>query len=106
MILLANLTLAIGQILGAVLSFFYFVVIVSAILSWVNPDPYNPIVRFLSSCTEPILQPIRRYMPFRNARIDISPLILILVLLFLQQFLVQSIIDTGNKLRSQALMPQ
>lgn len=105
MILFANLIIAIGKLLGAVLYFFQMMVIVSAVLSWVSADPYNPLVRFINSSVDPLLRPIRRYIPSTFGRVDFSPLILLLVLLFLQGFLVQSILDVGMQLRMQALAP-
>jgi YggT family protein len=67
------------------------IVIARAILSWVSPDPYNPIVRFLYNVTEPVLYKIRRILPFDLGGIDISPMILILIILFLDQFVVPTL---------------
>jgi len=60
-------------------------------LSWVNPDPYNPIVRFLNSITEPVLYRVRQLIPMSGVGIDFSPIIVILAIIFLQSFLVNSI---------------
>jgi YggT family protein len=68
-----------------------WIVIARAILSWVNPDPYNPIVRFLYSATEPVLYRIRRALPLFAGGIDFSPIIVFIIILFLQQFLVRSL---------------
>jgi YggT family protein len=67
-----------------------WMLIISALISWVNPDPFNPIVRFLHAVTQPLLKPIRRLVPPLGGRIDISPIILIIVIVFLQAFLVGS----------------
>jgi len=64
-----------------------------AVISWVNPDPYNPIVRFLNSITEPVLYPIRRRIPIHFGGIDFSPVLVIMAIIFLQTFLVQSLIQ-------------
>ena len=92
MILLANILYALGYVLSMALSFLIFVVIARAVISWVSPDPFNPIVRFLVSCTDPLIRPIRRYIPPMGG-IDLSPLVLILALYFLQMVLAQSLMD-------------
>ena len=79
------------------LEFYKWVVIIAALLSWVNPDPYNPIVRFLYSVTEPVFRPIRRLIGHRLGPIDISPIIVILAIIFIQSFLVRTIIKVGYK---------
>jgi YggT family protein len=73
-----------------ILSMAMWMLIISALISWVNPDPFNPIVRFLHAVTQPMLKPIRRLVPPLGGRIDISPIILIIVIVFLQAFLVGS----------------
>jgi len=81
----------IAQVLSMVLSLVMWIVIIRALLSWVNPDPYNPIVRFLTEVSEPLLRPIRRYVPLVGPGIDLSPIILLLVIVFLQSSLVPMI---------------
>ncbi len=73
MFIFGNLFQAVAYILDTVLTIYMYIIIASAVLSWVNPDPYNPIVRFLYSVTEPVLGPIRRRLPF-SMGIDISRL--------------------------------
>jgi YggT family protein len=68
-----------------------WVIIARAILSWVSPDPYNPIVRFLYNVTEPVLYAIRRRVPVFFGGIDFSPMIVILAIYFLDSFLVPSL---------------
>lgn len=103
MIILANLLGAIAYVLDMVLGALIFFVIVSALLSWVNPDPFNPIVRFLRSVTEPFLIKIRRYVPPINGRIDLSPLVLLLVLYFVQYLLVGTLRDYEREFKRQSL---
>lgn len=88
MAILAFLLKAIAAVLGAVINFVIFVVIARAIISWVSADPSNPIVRFLYEASEPLLRPIRRYVPPVGPGIDLSPIILLLVLMFVQEFVV------------------
>ncbi len=87
MIVLGYFLLAVAQLLDAVLWFVIFLMFARAILSWVSPDPYNPIVQFINSSTEPILEPVRRRIP-PLGMFDVSLMIVILVLYFLQTFLV------------------
>jgi YggT family protein len=79
---------AAAKIFDIVLSLYMYVVVGRAIISWVNPDPYNPIVRFLYQATEPILSRVRRYIPYLGG-IDLSPLIVILVIYFLRESVVR-----------------
>jgi len=84
---------ALAVILNIVIYGFMWIVIARAILSWVSPDPYNPIVRFIHNVTEPVLYPIRRRIPLYAGGIDFSPIIVILVCYFLQIFVVNSLMD-------------
>ncbi len=96
--MLGDFFIAVATVLDYALEAYKWIVIIAAVISWVNPDPYNPIVRFLYSVTEPALRPIRRIVGFRLGPIDISPLIVILVIIFTQLFLVKSLIKYGYKL--------
>lgn len=98
MYILGDLIIVIANILDIGLTIYSFIVIASALISWVNPDPYNPIVRFLYGVTEPILRPIRKLLPFRLP-VDISPLILLLLIYFAQKFLVLSLIEFGYRIK-------
>jgi YggT family protein len=93
------LLLAIANILNIVLTIYMWVVIISAVISWVNPDPYNPIVRFLRAVTEPVYRPIRKIIGYRLGPIDISPMIVILAIIFVQKFLISSLIELAYKLK-------
>jgi len=83
--------MAIAQLLNFLLTAYMYIVIGRAVISWVNADPYNPIVRFLYEATEPVLSRIRRLLPISMGGIDFSPVILILAIMFLQSFLVQTL---------------
>lgn len=79
----------IAEVLSIVLNLYMWVVIISALLTWVNPDPYNPIVRTLRNLTEPVFWRIRRWMPFLNVGgLDLSPVVVLLAIVFLKTFLV------------------
>jgi len=88
-----NLLAAIAKVLDVVLSIFMWIVIARAILSWVSPDPYNPIVRFIHNITEPVLHQIRKRLPLNFGGIDFSPILVLLAVIFIQQFVVQSLYD-------------
>jgi YggT family protein len=98
MFLFANLLSALAQLLGIALHIYMWIIIIRAVISWVNPDPYNPIVQFLYRCTEPVLRPVRRYLPMAWG-IDFSPLVVIFAIIFLDQFLVGSLRELAWRLR-------
>jgi YggT family protein len=91
MYILGNFLYAIAKIINFILSAYIWIIIGRAIISWVNADPYNPIVRFLYEITEPVLSRIRRVIPVFVGGIDFSPMILILIIIFLQSFLVPTL---------------
>ncbi|OFV89635.1 MAG: hypothetical protein A3J75_06160 [Acidobacteria bacterium RBG_16_68_9] len=99
MFILANLLDATAVVLSMVLWLYMWIVIARAILSWVSPDPHNPIVRFLYHATEPLLYRVRRAVPIVAGGIDLSPLIVIFSLYFLQTFLVRTLINLADKMR-------
>ena len=98
MFVLSNFMIALAKVIEIVLTLYMWIIIFRALISWVNPDPYNKIVVLLYRVTEPILSPIRRRLPWRNTGIDLSPIIVMLVILFLQYFLVESIIGLARSL--------
>jgi YggT family protein len=99
MFVLGNFLIAIAKILDVVLTILYWLILVRALISWVNPDPYNPIVQFLEKTTEPILYPIRKMLPTGfSFGIDISPIIAFLAIMFLKSFLVRTLIDLAARL--------
>ncbi|MBW2589163.1 MAG: YggT family protein [Deltaproteobacteria bacterium] len=90
--------MAVANVLKFVLLFFMWIVIARAILSWVNPDPYNPIVRFIHNVTEPVLYQVRKKIPINFGGIDFSPIIVILVVYFLRDFVVNSLVRFSKSL--------
>ena len=99
MLVLKNLMIAIATVLDYALVFFMIITIARAVLSWVNPDPYNPIVRFIHNVTEPVLYQIRKRLPMMYGGIDFSPIVVILIIIFLQKFVVQSLIGLADTLK-------
>jgi len=90
-----NLIVTVAKLLNLVLTMYMWIIIARALVSWVNPDPYNPIVRFLYRVTEPVLAPLRRLIPFNTGGLDLSPLLVLLIIFFLQEFLVQTLIQAA-----------
>ncbi len=99
MFIVGNLVYALAHVVDITLSIYMWVVIISALISWVNPDPYNPIVRFLYGITEPVFAFVRRYLPILPMGLDLSPLIVVLAIVFLQQCLVKTLIQLAEALR-------
>jgi YggT family protein len=99
MFVLGNLLDALAVILHYVLQGYMWIVIIRALLSWVNPDPYNPIVRALYALTDPVLSRLRRRFPLMAGSIDFSPWVVILVIMFLDRFLVASLAQLALRLR-------
>ena len=91
MFMVSNFLFALAKLVEILLGVYMWIVIGRAILSWVNPDPYNPIVRFLHDVTEPVLSRIRRWIPVFGGGMDFSPMILILAIYFLMSFLVPTL---------------
>ena len=90
MFMFGNFIKAIADLLNFVLSAYIWIVIARAVISWVNADPYNPVVRFLHQVTDPVLNRIRRFVPVMGG-FDLSPMVLIFAIIFLQSFLVPTL---------------
>lgn len=98
MFVLSNFIMALAQILNIILTVYMWIIIVRALISWVNPDPYNQIVILLYRITEPVLGPVRRMLPMRNIGLDFSPIIVLLVIMFLKYFLVETMIQIAQRI--------
>lgn len=98
MYMLGYFLMAAARVVDVVLLVFMWVVIIRAVLSWVNPDPYNPIVRFIHNITEPVLFRIRYRLPINYGGIDFSPIIVLLAVVFLRTFLVNSLMRMAASL--------
>ena len=98
MFVISNFLVAVAKILNIGLSLYMWIVIGRAIISWVSPDPYNPIVRFLTAITEPVLYPIRRKIPINLGGLDFSPVLVILAIIFLQSFLVKTLLQLASSM--------
>jgi len=103
MIIFCNFFLAVGTVLGMLLNMYIWIMVIRALLSWVNPDPGNFIVQFLNAITEPILEPVRRRMP-RTGMIDLSILVVILGIYFVNILVAQSLIDYGKVCKNEVIL--
>lgn len=99
MFVAGNFLIGIGQVIDMALSIYMWIVIIRALISWVRPDPYNPIVRILNGLVDPVTNRIARIIPTRFGMLDVAPLVLILAIYFLRFFLVQALIDAGARMR-------
>lgn len=90
MIVLGSFLMAIAQILHLIITAYIFVIITCALLSWVNPDPFNKIVQILYRLSAPAYALVRKTrIPTVFGGIDLAPLIIILVLQFVDIFLMR-----------------
>ena len=99
MFVISNFLVALAQVLQVAINVLWWLIIIRALISWVNPDPFNPIVQFLHKVTEPFLMPFRSLLPAWKIGIDLSPLFAILVLLFVRVFVINSLIDLARTLK-------
>ncbi len=98
MFVLSNFFQALAVVLGYALEFYWWLIVIRALLSWVSPDPSNPIVQFIERATEPLLAPLRRLIPAYKIGIDVSPLLAILIIYFLKVFLIQTLLGVAVRL--------
>ena len=99
MFVVGNFFQAAAAVTGIFIETLKWLVIIRALLSWVNPDPYNPIVQFIERATEPLLVPLRKLIPSYKIGIDVSPILAILLLYFLKIFLVETLLGFAVRLQ-------
>lgn len=91
MFIIRNFLMAVAGVLDYALNIYVWIIIARAVLSWVSPDPYNPIVSFIYRITEPVLARIRAWLPASFGGVDISPIVALLAIYFLQHFVITSL---------------
>jgi len=99
MFILGNFIYAFAYVLDIALTILYWLILIRALISWVSPDPSNPIVQFLYKSTEPFLEPVRRMIPFWNMTIDISPIIAFLIIFFSRMFIVKTLMEIAIRIK-------
>ena len=87
-----NLVLFFANVLGGLLNIYFWIVIIAALLTWIEPNPYNPIVRFLYGVTEPLFEWVREHLPVFFGGIDFSPLVVIIAIEFVQMWLIPTVV--------------
>ncbi|HEY1232352.1 MAG TPA: YggT family protein [Candidatus Binatia bacterium] len=100
MFVVGNFLAAVAQVLDYVLWAYIWILFARVIASWLNADPYNPIVNFLYNATEPVLERIRGILPMYAGGYDLSPLIAWLAIMFVRWFLVRTLFDVAYSMRS------
>ncbi len=104
-VLLRQVTLALATVLGTLLNLYWWIVFVAVLITWVNPDPYNPVVRFLRGVTEPVFYQVRRWMPFVVVGgLDLSPIVVMLGIYVIQLVVVDSLRMFAYRLDVAALL--
>ncbi len=92
MFVLGNVLFAVARVLDTLLTLYFWVIIISALLTWVRPDPYHPIVRTLRNLTEPVLYRIRKWFPFTYINgLDLSPIVVLIAIQLVQAVVVRSL---------------
>jgi YggT family protein len=99
MLIIANFLAALAQVLDYILWAYVWILLGRVVISWVNADPANPIVRFLYAATEPVLERVRRLLPLQAGGFDLSPIIVWIAVIFLPRFIVRSLYDLAHTLR-------
>jgi YggT family protein len=98
MFILSNFIDSLATVVDIVLNLYIWILIARAILSWVNPDPYNPIVKFLYNITEPLMYRVRRIIPIQFGGIDLTPMVIIIIIIFLRSFIVPTLHQLAYKI--------
>ena len=98
MFVAGNFIEALAQVLNTLITVYIWIIIIRVLISWVSPDPFNPLVQFLIRATDPVLEPARRIIPTIGP-LDISPMIVLLLLQVIQRFLVKTLFDIAMRLR-------
>lgn len=98
-IAVSNLIMSVVQLIHYALQIYMYLIIARALISWVNPDPYNPIVRFLYNVTEPVLRYVRRYVPILSGGLDLSPLIVIAAIYLIDSFFLSTLIEWAYRIK-------
>ncbi len=101
MFILADFIISAARLIHILFNVFFWLIFLRAVISWVNADPYNPIVRFLQESTEPVLAPVRRLLARFQGTIgmDFSPFVVVLIIWFLDSFVTATLMDLAFRLK-------
>jgi len=98
MFIFGHLFIGIAKLLHIVFNIYYFVLVIRILMSWINPDPYNEIVKTIYKLTDPVLEPIRKHIPLQIGMLDLSPILVFLLLNFVDYFLVNTLLNIGQRM--------
>ena len=98
MFIISNFMHSLATIVDIILNLYMWILIIRAVLSWVNPDPYNPIVRFLHNITDPLIYRVQRILPLQFGGIDLTPMVIIIAIIFLRSFIVPTLHQLAQQL--------
>lgn len=98
MFVFGNFVTGIAYILDMLLNIYFWIILIRAVLSWIQPNPYNPLVRTIHKLVDPVTYRISRIIPTRIGMIDFAPFILMIIIVFLQRFLIRSLFDLGSRM--------
>lgn len=91
MLLLSNTLSAVASVLSMLLNLYFWIVVIAALITWVRPDPYNPIVRVLRSMTEPVFAKVRQWLPFTYTHgLDFSPVVVLIAIELINRIVVRT----------------
>lgn len=100
MFVVGNFFQASAMLISWLIDILWWLIVIRALLSWVSPDPFNPIVRFIEGATEPLLAPLRQLLPPWKIGLDLSPLVALMFLYFMRTFLIQTLLDVAARLNA------
>jgi YggT family protein len=98
MFVFGNFVTGVAYVLDMVLNLYFWIILIRAVLSWIQPNPYNPLVRIIYKLVDPVTYKLSRMIPTRIGMIDFAPFILMIIIVFLQRFLVRSLFDLGARM--------
>jgi YggT family protein len=98
MFVFGNFVTGIAYVVDTLLNIYFWIILIRAVLSWIQPNPYNPLVRTVYKLVDPVTYKISRIIPTRIGMVDFAPFILMILIIFLQRFLVRSLFEFGARM--------
>lgn len=98
MFVFGNFVTGIAYVVDMLLNIYFWIILIRTVLSWLQPNPYNPLVRIIYNLVDPVTYKISRMIPTRVGMIDLAPFILMILIVFVQRFFVRSLFDLGTRM--------
>jgi YggT family protein len=98
MFVFGNFIYGVAYVIENILNIYFWIILIRAVMSWIQPNPYNPLVRIIYKLVDPVTYRISRIIPTRIGAIDFAPFILMILIIFLQKFLVRSLFELGARM--------